>query len=159
MHFWHGYRPQDALVYIINRLFSKSLTAFGILLKGSYSAAQKWRNKYSKWWTTLFPFDLSSRLYYATKYQCWLDGQALIWTLDYPESWLGKMQPGTIGLDAGSRRGLIFPLKRGRRLKEKKIIALEPEPKNYLGLLRNISFNKATWVVPSPLPFGTNVAI
>ncbi|MCS6980397.1 MAG: hypothetical protein NZM15_09915, partial [Flavobacteriales bacterium] len=102
------------------------------------------------WGTTLFPFDLSSRLYYATKYQCWLDGQALIWTLDYPESWLGKMQPGTTGIDAGAHRG-YFSLTMGRRFNGQiKIIALEPEPKSYLGLLRNISFNKATWVVHLP---------
>lgn len=142
----------DSLTLIINRIISVSLTIVGIILKGSYKKAQRWRDRYANLGTTHFPFNITHRLYYTTKFKCWFDGQAIIWTPDYPESWLQKFRPGSVGIDVGAHRG-YFSLTFGRRYAGNiKIIAIEPESNNFLALLKNISFNKAFWI--TPLPFA-----
>lgn len=150
MEIWWGYRIQDTFAFLTNRLISKLITAYGILLKGSYYKARRWRNKFPRLGFMHFPFDLTKRFYYVPKYKLWLDGQAWNWGLDYPEEWLARIQPNTIGIDVGAHRG-YFSLIVGRQvLPAGKIIALEPAALNYFYLLHNIALNQGDWILPLP---------
>ncbi|MDW8016193.1 MAG: FkbM family methyltransferase [Bacteroidia bacterium] len=150
MEIWWGYRVQDTLAFLTNRFISKLLTAYGILLKGSYHKAQRWRDTLPHIGSTHFPFDLTKRFYYVPKYKLWLDGQAWNWEPDYPLEWLEGIQPNTIGIDVGAHRG-YFSLIVGRRvLPAGKIVALEPAPLNYFYLLHNLAFNQGNWILPLP---------
>ncbi|MCS6789430.1 MAG: FkbM family methyltransferase [Bacteroidia bacterium] len=103
-----------------------------------------------------WPLSLKNRWYrWPEAGGIWVDATGLSWFLGnqhthLPAHWLDRLKNSYIGFDIGAHRG-YWTLAHAAHLPAScKVFLLEPEPENYLHLLRNLALNKAYYAIPLP---------